>query len=260
MEDEVLIEVVEDEAQDIQSPDTEIEEPNSSSDSVEDTEVVEPDDSVSDDGSSFPSEPGDLADSVDDTVDSDTVGDTPSDELGSDTSGDLAEDDLLEGEEAPPADLSGVGEELAEIKKLLQQSEVFAVPEDYPSTAPLQGGYYIDCSAGLIFVPREAQYGAFTYDSSGDIVNITDSTINGIIQRGSSVYDLRFSSFGTAEYRERYGSSWQWTSVSTGTVSSTNVEIFDDGNAVRLWPTSTMLAFVSILLLGVIAWRQFMRR
>lgn len=258
MEDEMLTEVVQDENQDIQSSDTEIEEPDSSSDSVEDTEVAEPDDSVSDDGSSFPSEPGDLADSVDDTVDTDIVGDTPSDELGPDA--DLTEDDLLEGEEVPPADLSGVGEELAEIKELLQQSDVFAVPEDYPSTAPLQGGYYIDCSAGLIFVPREAQYGAFAYDDSGELVNITDGTINGIIQRGSSVYDLRFSSFGTAEYRERYGSSWQWTSVSTGTVSSTNVEIFDDGNAVRLWPTSTMLALVSILLLGVIAWRQFMRR
>ena len=257
MEDEV-IEVVPDESEDLVSPLVEVEEPSSKPDTVEDSEVATPDDSGSEDGDSFPDESPDLADGVDDTVDIDIVGDTPSDELGPDAG--LAEDDLLEGEEAPPADLSEVGEELAEIKELLQQSEVFSVPEDYPSTAPLQGGYYIDCSAGLIFVPREAQYGAFAYDDSGDLVNITDGTINGIIQRGSSVYDLRFSSFGTAEYRERYGSSWQWTSVSTGTVSSTNVEIFDDGNAVRLWPTSTMLALVSILLLGVIAWRQFMRR
>lgn len=258
MNDDVLIEVVEDEAQDIQSPDTEIEEPDSSSDSVEDSEVGTPDDSGSQDSDSFPDESLDMADGVDDTVDSDTVGDTSSDELGSDA--DLVEDDLLEGQEAPPADLSEVGEELAEIKELLQQSDVFAVPADYPSTAPLQGGYYIDCSAGLLFVPREAQYGAFAYDDSGELVNITDSTIYGIIQRGSSVYELRFSSFGTAEFRERDGSSWQWTSVSTGTVSASNVEIFDDGNAVRLWPTSTMLALISILLLGVIAWRQFMRR
>lgn len=257
MEDEVLIEVVEDEAQDIQPSDTEIEESDSSSDSVEDTEMGASDDSGSEDSDSFSDESPDLADGVDNTVDIDIVGDTSSDELGT---GDLGEDELLEGEEVPPADLSGVGEELAEIKELLQQSEVFAVPEDYPSTAPLQGGYYIDCSAGLIFVPREAQYGAFAYDDSGELVNITDGTINGIIQRGSSVYDLRFSSFGTAEYRDRYGSSWQWTSISTGTVSASNVEIFDDGNAVRLWPTSTMLALISILLLGVIAWRQFMRR
>lgn len=257
MEDEV-IEVVPDESEDLVSAPVEAEEPSSVPDTVEDTEVGASDDSGIEDSDSFPDESSDLADVVDDTMDTDTVGDTSSDELGPDA--DLTEDDLLEGEEAPPADLSGVGEELAEIKELLQQSEVFAVPEDYPSTAPLQGGYYIDCSAGLLFVPREAQYGAFAYDDSGELVNITDGTINGIIQRGSSVYDLRFSSFGTAEYRERDGSSWQWTSVSTGTVSATNVEIFDDGNAVRLWPTSTMLALVSILLLGVIAWRQFMRR
>lgn len=257
MEDEV-IEVVPDESEDLVSPPVEAEESPSESDSVEDTEMGASDDSGSQDSDSFPDESLDMADGVDDTVDTDTVGDTPSDELGSDA--DLMEDDLLEGEEAPSADLSGVGEELAEIKELLQQSEVFAVPEDYPSTAPLQGGYYIDCSAGLIFVPRESQYGAFAYDDSGELVNITDSTIYGIIQRGSSVYDLRFSSFGTAEFRERDGSSWQWTSISTGTVSSTNVEVFDDGNAVRLWPTSTMLALISILLLGVIAWRQFMRR
>lgn len=257
MEDEV-IEVVPDESEDLVSPPVEAEEPASEPDPVEDTEVGASDDPSIEDSDSFPDESSDLADGVDNTMDSDTVGDTPSDELGPDA--DLTEDDLLEGEEAPPADLSGVGEELAEIKELLQQSEVFAVPEDYPSTAPLQGGYYIDCSAGLIFVPREAQYGAFAYDDSGELVNITDGTINGIIQRGSSVYDLRFSSFGTAEYRDRYGSSWQWTSISTGTVSASNVEIFDDGNAVRLWPTSTMLALISILLLGVIAWRQFMRR
>lgn len=256
MEDEV-IEVVLDESENLVPPPVESEESSSEPDTVENTEMGSFDDSGSEDSDSFPDESIDMADGVDDTVDSDIVGDTSSDELGS---GDLVEDDLLEGEEAPPADLSEVGEELAEIKELLQQSEVFAVPDDYPSTAPLQGGYYIDCSAGLIFVPREAQYGAFAYDDSGELVNITDSTISGIVQRGSSVYDLRFSSFGTAEYRDRDGSSWQWTSVSTGTVSSTNVEIFDDGNAVRLWPTSTMLALVSILLLGVIAWRQFMRR
>lgn len=256
MEDEV-IEVVLDESENLVPPPVESEESSSEPDTVENTEMGSFDDSGSEDSDSFPDESIDMADGVDDTVDSDIVGDTSSDELGS---GDLVEDDLLEGEEASPADLSEVGEELAEIKELLQQSEVFAVPEDYPSTAPLQGGYYIDCSAGLIFVPREAQYGAFAYDDSGELVNITDSTISGIVQRGSSVYDLRFSSFGTAEYRDRDGSSWQWTSVSTGTVSSTNVEIFDDGNAVRLWPTSTMLALVSILLLGVIAWRQFMRR
>ena len=44
MEDEVLNEVVENENQDIQSSYTEIEEPDSSSDSVEYTEVAEPDD------------------------------------------------------------------------------------------------------------------------------------------------------------------------------------------------------------------------
>ena len=257
MEDEVLNEVVENENQDILSSDTETKEPDTPSDSVEDTEMGEPDDTVSDDGSSFPSEPGDLADGVDDTVDTDIVGDSDSDELvGSD--GSLEDDELIEGEELVPS--GDVAAELEEIRELLEQSEFFAVSEDYPSTAPLQGGYYIDCSAGLLFVPREAQYGAFAYDDSGELVNITDSTISGIIQRGRSVYDLRFTSFGTAEYRERDGSSWQWTSVSTGTVSASNVEIFDDGSAVRLWPTSTMLALVSILLLGVIAWRQFMRR
>ena len=150
--------------------------------------------------------------------------------------------------------------ELEEIRELLEQSEVFAVPEDYPSSAPLEGGYYIDCEAGLIFVPREAQYGAFTYDSSGDIVNITDSTISGVIQRGGTLYDLRFSSFGTAEYRERDGSSWQWTSISTGTVSASNVEIFENGDAVRLWPSQTVLMLILILIGGIIAWKQFMKR
>lgn len=256
MEDEV-IEVVPDESEDFVSPSVEVEESPSELDSVEDTEMGKPDDTVSDVGSSFPSEPGNMADSVDDTVHFDIVGDSNSDELVG--SGELVEDDELEdGEEVVPS--GDVAAELEEIRELLEQSEVFAVPEDYPSTAPLQGGYYIDCSAGLLFVPREAQYGAFAYDDSGELVNITDGTINGIIQRGRSVYDLRFTSFGTAEYRERDGSSWQWTSVSTGTVSASNVEIFDDGNAVRLWPTSTMLALISILLLGVIAWRQFMRR
>ena len=253
MEDEV-IEVVPDESEDLVSPPVDVEEPSSEPDPVEDTEVGASDDSDTEDSDSFPSESDDLANGVDDTVDPDTVGDSDSDEL-------VGSGELVDGEELEEVVPSGdVAAELEEIRELLEQSEVFAVPEDYPSSAPLEGGYYIDCSAGLIFVPREAQYGAFTYDSSGDIVNITDSTISGVIQRSGTLYDLRFSSFGTAQYRVRDGSSWQWTDISTGTVSASNVEIFDNGDAVRLWPTSTMLALVSILLLGVIAWRQFMRR
>ena len=107
MDYEVLIEVSEDENQDILSPGTEIEEPASEPDFVEDTEVGASGDSGIEDGDSFPDQSPDLADSVDDTVDTDTVGDTSSDELGPDA--DLTADDLLEGEEAPPADLSGCG-------------------------------------------------------------------------------------------------------------------------------------------------------
>ena len=256
MEDEV-IEVMPDETEDIQPSDTETQESDTSSDTVEDSEVGQSGDTVPDDDTSFPDESDDLADDLRDAVDSDPIGPSDSGELvGSDELVDGEE--LDDGEEVEPS--GDVASELEEIRELLEQSEVFAVPEDYPSSAPLEGGYYIDCEAGLIFVPREAQYGAFTYDSSGDIVNITDSTISGVIQRGSTLYDLRFSSFGTAEYRERDGSSWQWTDISTGTVSASNVEIFENGDAVRLWPSQTVLTLILILIGGIIAWKQFMKR
>ena len=105
MEDEV-IEVIPDEAEDIQPSDTEVEESFSSSDSVEDSQVGESGDTVSDDDTSFPSESDDMADDLGDAMDSDTFGPPDIGEL-------VGSDELVDGEEledgGPGDGVQGVG-------------------------------------------------------------------------------------------------------------------------------------------------------
>lgn len=190
------------------------------------------------------------------------VPDEPSDPSGSDGDSvvDTPVDGVSGGSSSDVGSNAEVIDKLDEIQSVLLQSDALAVPADYPASAPLAGGYYFDCDAGLLYVPKEVQHGSFTLNASGDLVNITESTVRGLLERSGSSYEAQFTSFGTLQYRVRTGSYWEWQDISSGTISSTNVEILDDGNAVRLWPSFDVLAMVMLFLMGVIAWRQFMNR
>lgn len=188
----------------------------------------------------------------------------PDDVPGTDSpSGD--QDDPVDGDadtvgDSGLADAAGV---LDDIYTLMEDSELFTVADDYPSNAPFTGGYYISADTNLgdavLYVPKEYQYGSFALDTSGNLVNLTAGTISGILKVGSRSYNLRISSFSTPEYREQSGSSWSWYDLTVRDIVSANVQIFEDGDAVRLWPTDTVLLLILILFGGVITWKQFTR-
>lgn len=131
------------------------------------------------------------------------------------------------------------------------------------SGAPLAGGYYIDCSTSAlgdvrIYVPYEYQRGSFTTNASGDIVSLRSSTVTGLLYDGDIVYTVRWSSFGTPQYRSYSGSSYSYYDLGVSEILDTNIQILSSDSDVPLLPSSDYLLLVLILLLGVCCVCKFM--
>lgn len=238
--------------------------------SVDDTEVGK-DDSVSSPDDPVPdqevdNEPGSSADAVEGE-------ESPlPDEDG--VSGDSAEpgseDNLDSGADVDgdPVDgtITSAGDALAGIYNLLAESELFSVDDNaYPETAPLQAGCYIQADTSelgtvMIYIPFSFQEKSLTFDRSGNLVNISGSTISGLVYRGSTSYQFRISSFSTPQYRQSSSSSYSWENLNVNHVISTNAQILDDGHEVPLYPSERMVQLIVVFLLGVVVCRLFMMR
>lgn len=132
------------------------------------------------------------------------------------------------------------------------------LPEDndYPSGAPLQGGVYIHADTSqlgeiIIYVPTEDQYKAFTYNTSGQPINITGSTITGYTYTGNDYY-VRWNSFGQAQYRlvnnSGYGTSYEDLDISE--VLNTNVVFIEGNEDLNPLPDATVLSILIFSLVG----------
>lgn len=132
------------------------------------------------------------------------------------------------------------------------------LPEDndYPSGAPLQGGVYIHADTVqlgeiIIYVPTEDQYKAFTYNTSGQPINITGSTITGYTYTGNDYY-VRWNSFGQAQYRlvnnTGYGTSYEDLNISE--VLNTNVVFIEGNEDLNPLPDDTVLSILIFSLVG----------
>lgn len=142
---------------------------------------------------------------------------------------------------------------------------LMSVPEDpvYPSGAPLVGGLYMEVQTSqlgniVIFVPTSFQYKSFTYNTDGAPVNITSSTISGYYY-GSTDYNIRWSSFGQAQYRPVSG-SYSYSDLDISDVVNTNIVFVEGLEDLPVVPDSDMLSVIMIFLLGVIVFCLFIKR
>lgn len=180
----------------------------------------------------------------------------------------------LEGEGSGPIDSpSPESLELSEtapsvVGEMTVQAEtvVLGLPEenDYPTDSPLAGGLYIECNTAelgevLIYIPVDYQYKSFTFDETGNIVNIRSSTISGLLYRGSSTYTFRISSFSNPTYRS-YNSGSSYSDLTVTSVLNTNVVFVEGNEDIPVVPDSDMQGLICIFLLGVIVLCLFMRR
>lgn len=191
---------------------------------------------------------------------SQAVGEAPSDTLVPE---DAVSDPVFSGDAADlaeqyAADSGNVVVVQADQVILASDAETFAL-----SSAPLAGGYYIDCSTSAlgdvrIYVPYEYQRGSFTTNTSGDIVSLRSSTVTGLLYDGDTAYTVRWSSFGTPQYRSYSGSSYSYYDLGVSHILDTNIQILSSDADVPLLPSSEYLLLVLILLLGVCCVCKFM--
>lgn len=152
---------------------------------------------------------------------------------------------------------------LSDIYSLMSESQLFSVEDNqYPESAPFAAGYYIECSTSqlgtvMMYVPYNFQRGSFSFDDTGNLVNITSSTITGIVFRGNTSYTLRFSSFGNPQYRSSSGSS-SYMDLTVNEVLNTNVQIFSSQHQIALYPDSQLLQLILVFLGGVIVCKLFL--
>ena len=188
------------------------------------------------------------------------VGEAPSDTYVSE---DAVSDPVLSGDAADlaeqyAADSGNVVVVQADQVILASDAQPFAL-----SGSPLAGGYYIDCSTSAlgdvrIYVPCEYQYGSFTTNSNGDLVSLRSSTVTGLLYSGGTPYTVRWSSFGTPQYRSYSGSSYSYYDLGVSEILDTNIQILSSDSDVPLFPSSQYLLLVLILLLGVCCVCKFM--
>lgn len=142
---------------------------------------------------------------------------------------------------------------------------LFSLPEnnDYPPNSPLAGGLYMQVQTSqlgqvLIYVPIDYQRNSFTYDRSGNIVNIRSSTITGFMYRGNTLYNVYWSALQTPQYR--LYSSGTYAALTVTSVQNTNVVFVESNEDIPLVPHSEIYQLVAIVLLGGMLLCLFMKR
>lgn len=121
--------------------------------------------------------------------------------------------------------------------------------------AELQGGYYITgdsaMGSGLTFyVPADFAEGSLTYDSSGNLFNLTSSSIYLYCADypDYTIYASRFSGF---QYRAGTGSGYQYHDLNLRYVTDTNVQILVEDPAPVISDNTLVILIVVLLLIGI---------
>ncbi len=104
----------------------------------------------------------------------------------------------------------------------------------FPSYIQQSGGAYIEVQSSVgrrsFIFQSEFKNGYFGFYGSGyNLCNLSKSIISGsFITENGRAYDIRFTSFNTAEYYYRDGYNYEWRTLDTSKIYNTNVEFIDD--------------------------------
>lgn len=118
--------------------------------------------------------------------------------------------------------------------------------------ADLAGGYYITGDSAMgqdltFYVPADFASGSLTYDSSGNLFNLTNSSIYLYCPDYPeyTIYAARFSGF---QYRQSSGAGYQYKDLKLRNVSAANVEILED-SPTRTFSDNTLLYVILVVLI-----------
>ena len=135
---------------------------------------------------------------------------------------------------------------------LFLASALFVVPV---LGAELAGGYYITGNSAMgngltFYVPADYAAGSLTYDSSGNLFNLTASSIYLYCPDypDYTIYANRFSGF---QYRAGTGAGYQYQDLNLRGITSTNVEILEDSPSLALSLDKLLVMILVVLVIFV---------
>lgn len=120
--------------------------------------------------------------------------------------------------------------------------------------AELAGGYYITGDSALgsrtFYVPVDYASGSLTYDSSGNLFNLTSSSIYLYCPDypDYTIYAPRFSVF---QYRTDSGYGSSYVDLNLRNVSETNVEILTSSPSLSISSNKLLVMILAVLVVGV---------
>lgn len=124
--------------------------------------------------------------------------------------------------------------------------------------ADLAGGYYItgDSAMGMgltFYVPTDFANGSLTYDSNGNLFNLTSSSVYLYCPDYPeyTIYAPRFSGF---QYRQSSGAGYQYQDLNLRNVTATNVEIMEDSPSLALGSEKILIMILVVCIIGVAAY------
>lgn len=139
----------------------------------------------------------------------------------------------------------------------------FAYTDTPPVNAPFVGSVYItgttqELGTVTVYLPVTYREGYLGLTSSGNLFNVSNSSISGIMYRGSTEYNFRLSSWSTPQYRLYNSSGYNYSDLTFTSITASNAVIAEEFQP--LVPVSALLAYVPIILLGVIVLCLFIKR
>lgn len=138
-----------------------------------------------------------------------------------------------------------------------------AYSDEPPSNPPFYGGVYItgvtrELGSITVYIPVSYRSGYLGLTSSGNLCNVSSSSISGVLYRGSVEYDFRLYSWSEPQYRVQDSGYYQYEDLTFTSITASNAEIFD--SFPPLVSPDSVLSLVPLIFLGVIVLCLFMKR
>lgn len=189
-----------------------------------------------------------------------------------DESGDSAasEEIPVEGDTLPESDVGTLPEKtdpfIGVIPEVMYPS---AVVDDYaadllllPDSAPI-GGYYTSVTSSIgsgdLFVPVDYANDYLTFDGSGSMVCLANSTVNALLVTDSEVLQVRFPAMSTPQYYVQQNTNyWSWVDFDITSAQGGNVQVMQQFDFA--WISDNLFEACMLLIGGVLVCRVFMSK
>ena len=138
-----------------------------------------------------------------------------------------------------------------------------AYSDEPPANLPFYGGVYItgvtrELGSITVYIPVSYRSGYLGLTSSGNLCNVSSSSISGVLYRGSVEYDFRLSSWSEPQYRVQDSGYYQYEDLTFTSITASNAEISD--TFPPLVSVDSVLSLVPLIFLGGILLCLFMKR